>query len=170
MFRQAASLAVVLACVTTVAVSQVHTPRPVEVVNLPLVQPVTSEELRALQELQALLLVRMTGAVPEGFETVEIEVCEVTGLTDFYETASHGVGEAGCSPETYTRACAIAAANHRLTCRETCAGFEVIGARRACHGEDRPVIAPFSSARCAVDAAGLPVVHCVVTGWCNCDP
>ena len=122
MFRHAFLLSVFLVCSTSVAVSQVHTPRPVEVVNLPLVQPVTSEELRASQELLALLLVRMTGAVPNGFETVETETCEVTGLTDFYETASYGVGEWGCSLESYTRACSIAAANHRRTCQET--GYE----------------------------------------------
>jgi hypothetical protein len=145
----------------------------VKVVNLPLVQQVTGEELRQSQAALELLLLRMYGVLPEGGTPPEAEECEIAGVSDIFEngTSILATGQSGCNLQAYASACARAATRHRYRCEETCGQFKVINAHRTCRGNSRPTIQPFSVPRhCFHDPQHGPSVACVVTGWCACDP
>lgn len=166
-------IAVFAVLFTTAAASEPAKPRSVRVENLPPVQPVTGNELLALQELLTLLLVHQSGRLPPGLLVPDAEQCLVTSVGEIFESESLGVpiGPTGCSLSTYTAACSAAARRARADCRSTCGQFRVLGGHRACRGHTRPVIEPFVHQRhCFSTPEQRTTVTCVVTGWCNCDP
>ena len=157
----------------TVVTAQQAIPPLVEVVNLPEVQVVTGDELRASRDALALLSLRTTGALPAGLAAPQVEECLVIGLSEYFESEVVRIqdGPSGCTIRAYADACKEAAGRHRYRCRETCEEFRVLGGDRSCRGNDRPTIEPFSRRKhCRSDAEGGATLTCFVTGWCSCDP